>query len=287
MSRARPLLGIMSCNRDIGGRDAQVVANRYVQPVLQRIDAAGLIIPAASDLDSIGQIAGLFDGLFLTGSPTNVMPSHYRAAVDPRVGPFDCGRDQVVFALIEAMIRRGKPIFGICRGFQEINVFFGGRLRCDVAHAADLNAHHRPIERETAFDDLFDHHHIVDIQPDGVLNGLFSSRRITVNSVHYQGVASVGNGLAVEAVAEDGLVEAVSAEVDGSSIIGVQWHPEWNLATNPESQRLFDHFGQLMRGSAPPPHLVPGNGSDSPFWEFRRKPALRTQAHNHSIKCEL
>jgi len=245
MTNARPLLGIICCNRDIGGRMGQVVANRYVEPVLSHLGAAGLIIPAISDIGSIRQIAGMFDGLLLTGSPTNVLPSRYSAPVESGIGPFDDSRDRVVFALIEALIARGKPIFGICRGFQEINVFFGGSLRCDVGSARD-HPHHLQADDDTRFDDLFDHRHPVAIQPGGLLDDLFPQRLIEVNSVHHQGVATLGSGLRVEAVADDGLVEAISVQCGQSTILGVQWHPEWDLATNPQSQAVFNRFGQLL-----------------------------------------
>jgi putative glutamine amidotransferase len=258
VSPAKPLLGIMSCNRDIGGRLGQVVANRYVEPVLRHVDAAGLIVPAAADPGTATQLADLFDGLLLTGSPSNILPTRYCDEINPTAGPFDDGRDRIVFGLLERLIARGKPVLGICRGLQEINVFFGGSLRCDAASAADLLGHHLPARPGTAFADLFEHRHPVDILPGGMLADLFGARALQVNSVHQQGIDRLGTALRVEARAPDGLVEAISAEVGAATVLGVQWHPEWDLATNPDSQAIFDHFGGLLRGGGSGAHRRAG-----------------------------
>ena len=154
-----------------------------------------------------------------------------------------------MFLLLEEMLKQGKPVFGICRGFQELNVFFGGSLRCDLGHeAAGSIPHHLPVHEETAFAQLFSLNHAVSIAPGGVLETVVGRRRVVVNSVHHQGVDRLGRGLRVEALADDGLVEAISWQEGGAAVLGVQWHPEWDLATDPVSQAIFDHFGRLLHG---------------------------------------
>ncbi|HEY4546108.1 MAG TPA: gamma-glutamyl-gamma-aminobutyrate hydrolase family protein [Pedomonas sp.] len=257
MSDRKPLLGIVSCSRDVGGRQVHAVSHRYVEPVLNRLQATGLIVPSLTDAASIRQMAALFDGLFLPGSFTNVNPQHYDTQAQPEHGPFDESRDRTVFLLLEEMLKQGKPVFGICRGFQELNVFFGGSLRCGLGHGHETMTHHLPVHPETEFSRLFSLNHAVSIEQGGVLEQVVGRRRIGVNSVHYQGVDRLGHGLTVEALADDGLVEAISWQDGNAAVLGVQWHPEWDLATNPVSQALFDHFGKLLHGERDIARLSP------------------------------
>jgi putative glutamine amidotransferase len=185
----------------------------------------------------------------LTGSPSNVAPDRYgQGGAADAAGPYDLGRDAMTAGLIAAMIEEGKPVFGICRGFQEINVAFGGTLRRDASRNADLIAHHAPDE--AAFDAMFAHEHDVALTPGGVLNQALGRESLRVNSVHFQGVDDLGPGLTVEARAPDGLIEAVSANVDGAPVLAVQWHPEWRTEANPQSQAFFQLLGRALRGQA-------------------------------------
>ena len=243
----RPVVGIACCTRQIGTEPAQAVMNRYVAHALRYADAAGLLVPALPELMSAREVAPRLDGLLLTGSPSNVEPARYGQADAPDAeGPYDPGRDAMTAGLIEAMIELGKPVFGICRGLQELNVAFGGSLRRDTSRSPDLIAHHAPDD--AAFDDMFVHEHRVDLTPGGVLNRGFGRDALTVNSVHFQGVGRLGDGLAVEARAPDGVIEAVSARVNGAPVLAVQWHPEWRTDANPDSQAFFRLLGRALRG---------------------------------------
>ena len=144
------------------------------------------------------------------------------------------------------MLDLGRPVFGICRGFQELNVAFGGSLRRDVSMNPDLLKHHAPDE--VGFNEMFDHVHDVALTPGGVLAAALGEDRIRVNSVHYQGVSRLGDGLSVEARADDGVVEAFSARVNAAPVLAVQWHPEWRTGENPQSQVFFNVFGRALRG---------------------------------------
>jgi putative glutamine amidotransferase len=137
-------------------------------------------------------------------------------------------------------------VFGVCRGFQEVNVAFGGTLRRDLGSLPE--AHH--AADDVAFDDMFALEHQVALTPGGVLARAFRAESATVNSVHYQGVARLGEGLTVEARASDGVVEAVSATVNAAPVLAVQWHPEWRTADNPQSQIFFRLFGRALRGAS-------------------------------------
>ena len=148
--------------------------------------------------------------------------------------------------LVESMLALGRPVFGICRGLQELNVIFGGTLRRDCSAHPDLIAHHAPDD--VSFDAMFEHRHPVNLTPGGLLAQVYGREALTVNSVHYQGIDTVGRGLTVEARAPDGVVEAVSGSVNGASVLGVQWHPEWDATDNPDAQAYFHLLGRALRG---------------------------------------
>lgn len=242
----KPVIGIMACNRTVGVENAHAVMERYVRAATVYGDCHALLIPPIGEGAS-RTLTQRLDGLMLTGSPSNLQPHLYGS--DSCAGPFDTGRDSVSLAMIECMITIGKPVFGICRGFQEINVVLGGTLRTDVGRGGNgLMAHHAPDE--ASFDAMFDHGHDVTLTQGGVLQGVYGADHMWVNSVHYQGVDRLGEGLAVEAVAPDGLVEAVSANIGGSQLLAVQWHPEWQAERHPQSQSFFRLMGRALRGQS-------------------------------------
>jgi putative glutamine amidotransferase len=240
------VLGVICCNREISGQPAQSVMTRYLNSSLTYAEAAGLLIPAMPDLFHAREVAPRLDGLLLTGTPSNLDPKRYGELVDDAPGPFDPDRDEMTSRLIEAMLELSRPVFGICRGFQELNVAFGGTLRRDMAEHPALLAHHAP--KEASFDAMFDHTHPVTLMKDGILRQAYERDDLDIVSVHYQGVDKLGAGLNVEAVAPDGVVEAVSANVNGARVLAVQWHPEWKAHENPQSQTFFKLLGRALRG---------------------------------------
>lgn len=242
----RPVLGIICCNRDINGQPAQAVMTRYIISALTYSDAAGLLVPAMPSLLNAREVAPRLDGILLTGTPSNLDPKRYGDLIEDAPGPLDPARDEMTARLIEAMLDLGKPVFGICRGFQELNVAFGGTLRRDMAEHPELLAHHAPAGG--SFDDMFAHVHPVKLAPEGVLHRVYGRDELDIVSVHYQGVDKLGQGLKVEATAPDGVIEAVSAEVNGAPVLAVQWHPEWKAHENPQSQVFFNLLGRALRG---------------------------------------
>ena len=246
MSPARPVLGIICCQRTVGTEPAQTVIERYVRAAMRYADVAALLIPSLPDLMTAAEVAPRLDGVLLTGSPSNIEGSRY--ADDGGEGPFDPGRDEIALSMVDAIIGRGRPVFGICRGFQEINVALGGSLRRDTSANDDLIRHHAPPD--VSFDAMFDHRHRVDLVPGGVLARTYDKPALDVNSVHYQGIGRLANGLAVEATAPDGLVGAYSATIGKSPVVAVQWHPEWHPESNPDSRTFFKLLGQTLRGIA-------------------------------------
>lgn len=244
---SRPVLGIVACQRTVGVEPAQAVMERYVRAAMRHADVAALIVPSLPDLMSAAEVAPRLDGILLTGSPSNVEPHHYED--EGGEGPFDPGRDAIALALVDRMIDSGRPVFGICRGFQEINVALGGTLRRDTSsEGSGLLRHHAPAEAQ--FGAMFDHLHPVHLTEGGLLASAIGKSEVTVNSVHFQGIGRLAQGLTVEATAPDGLIEGFSARPNGAPVIAVQWHPEWDAARNADSAAFFRLLGRAMRGEA-------------------------------------
>lgn len=243
---SRPVLGIIACNRTVGTEIAQTVINRYATAAMRHADCAALIIPSLPDHMRASEIVGRLDGVLLTGTPSNVAPALYD---DPAAGegPFDPDRDSMILELVEAVIAAQRPLFGICRGFQEINVALGGTLRRDTSANDELLHHHAPDG--VPFDAMFDHNHKVDLVEGGLLASAYGTPSLDVNSVHYQGIGELAGGLRVEARAPDGLVEAYSARPNGAPLLAVQWHPEWATDASDQSQTYFQLLGRALRGS--------------------------------------
>lgn len=243
---ARPVLGVICCQRTVGSEPAQAVMERYVRAAMRYADVAALLIPSLPDLMSAAEVAPRLDGVLLTGTPSNVAPHRY--GKEHGDGPFDEGRDEIALAMVGQMIDAAKPVFGICRGFQEINVALGGSLRGDTSTSEDLIRHHAPDG--VSFDAMFDHRHPVSLADGGMLASAYGKPALEVNSVHYQGIARLAEGLTVEARAPDGLVEAYSARPNGAPLLAVQWHPEWGTENDPDSQTYFALLGKALRGEA-------------------------------------
>ncbi|WP_432770348.1 MAG: gamma-glutamyl-gamma-aminobutyrate hydrolase family protein [Sphingopyxis sp.] len=242
---SRPVLGIIACNRMVGVETAQAVMNRYATAAMQYADCAALIIPSLPDFMRAAEVVERLDGVLLTGTPSNVEPARYGDAAVGE-GPFDPDRDGMMIELVDAVIAARRPLFGICRGFQEINVSLGGTLRRDTSASAQLLLHHAPDGAD--FDAMFDHRHPVDLVAGGMLATAYDAPTLEVNSVHYQGIGKLADGLTVEARAPDGLVEAYGARPNGAPLLAVQWHPEWATDTSEESQTYFRLLGRALRG---------------------------------------
>ncbi|GIU66979.1 gamma-glutamyl-gamma-aminobutyrate hydrolase family protein [Candidatus Phycosocius spiralis] len=243
---ARPILGMICCQRHVGTEYAQAVMERYLYGVSPYVDAIPMLIPSLPDFADAEIIAHRLEGLLLTGSPSNMEPHCYGEVVEDAPGPFDPKRDEMAIKLADAMLKLGKPVFGICRGFQELNVHFGGTLRRDLSDPARAFQHHAPDG--VSFDAMFDHTHSVTLEEGGTILAAIGKAEIEVNSVHYQGVDKLGTDLRVEARASDGVVEAFSSTARGGPVLAVQWHPEWKPEAHENSRKLFGLMGRVLRG---------------------------------------
>jgi len=188
------------------------------------------------------RFAALLDGLLLTGACSNLAAARYgKPHADHRC---DDGRDEVALRLSAALIESGRPVFGICRGLQELNVLFGGSLTPEAGAAG----HHSGADDDD-LGALFNNHHSIEVSDAGMLAKAMGGGSHRVNSVHFQGIERLGEGLSVEASAPDGLVEAISATPCGAPVLGVQWHPEWDAADSPESRGFFELIGAAARAA--------------------------------------
>jgi putative glutamine amidotransferase len=205
-----------------------------------------LILPALGEEMDWETVLKLADGVMLTGSPSNVHPDFFgQSVLDPSL-PLDPARDATTLPLIRMAIQQGIPLLAVCRGTQEVNVALGGTLH-QAVHEVDGFMDHRedktaPIEVQYA------PAHSINIIPNGrIAHILEGMTEMMVNSVHGQGIDKLAPGLLVEAVADDGLVEAYSVASASGFTLAMQWHPEWQITTNPYSMKLFAAFGAACR----------------------------------------
>lgn len=246
----RPLLGVIACNRTVAEEAAASVMRRYLLAAAGHMNASLVIIPSLPDFIDAPRLASMIDGCLLTGSPSNIASRFYGAPDAGAEGPLDEERDEVVMQLFPEMVKAGKPVLGICRGLQEINIALGGSLRRNLVMDSGALSHHAPADAD--MNSMFTHSHEVRLMEEGTLARALAASSIVVNSVHYQGIDRLAPGLSVEAMAPDGVVEAISGRVGASSILAVQWHPEWQVQKNPESQALLRLFGDVLRGNVVP-----------------------------------
>ena len=234
-----PVVLVPACNRMLGSHPFHIAGKKYLDAV-RLAGALPLIVPSAEP-DELDALLDLADGVRLTGSPSNVHPGHFGETGHDLTLPLDPVRDAWTLPLIPKAIQRGMPLMAICRGFQETNVALGGTLHQAVQEVSGLNDHRArsddPVEVQYGLS------HPVHVQPGGVLARVLGTDDVYVNSVHGQGVCRLAEGLRVEALAPDGLVEAFSAVDSRGFVLGVQWHPEWQAADNPVSLAMLRAFG--------------------------------------------
>ena len=232
----------------VGAHPFHMVGEKYARAVMDAAGAVPLLIPSLAEELGFDELLTRLDGLLFTGSPSNVEPQHYQGPPSEPGTLHDPARDATTLPLIRKAVQSGLPVLGICRGFQEMNVAFGGTLHQKL-HQVPGNLDHRddttqPLEVQ------YGPAHDVSLEPGGVLHALSGADRIRVNSLHNQGIDQLGAALAVEARAPDGVIEAFRVRDARRFALAVQWHPEWKVMANPFSRALFAAFGQASRERA-------------------------------------
>ena len=237
MASAKPIVGVSCDVLVVGGHRFHAAPEKYLLPILASGALPRLLPSLGAGEPNSDLLAGL-DGLLLTGAISNIEPQHYGSR-DP-CPPYDPDRDATSLGLIRAALGRGLPMLAICRGNQELNVALGGSLHPRL-HEMTGRLDHRapqgvPHARQYA------PRHGVTLSPGGLLASLCGESEIMVNSLHWQAIDRLGAGLAVEATAPDGTIEAVRVKSGSAFAVGVQWHPEWNFTEDRFSQALFKAF---------------------------------------------
>jgi len=230
---------------------AQLVGERNLRAVAEAAGALPLMFAGTPDITDLDALLDAVDGILLTGARANVHPTRFGHEEHPKHEPYDHGRDALALALIEACVARGVPLFGICRGFQEMNVAFGGSLHPEIRELPGrMNHRMTRLENGDIHPDLtvvFADRHDVRLTPGGVFAKLLGAETIRVNSLHGQGILDPGKRVVVEGVAEDGTVEAIRIADAPGFALGVQWHAEYEAHRNPVNRKLFEAFGAALK----------------------------------------
>lgn len=224
-----------------------VLGQKYADAVRDHAHCLPVALPTTGqeDIDAYLQLA---DGVLLTGSPSNVHPSHFGQAVHDVSLPLDRARDTVTLPLIRRCIDTGLPLLAICRGLQEINVALGGSLHQAVQEVPGRFDHRGAQGRADASkDEAYAPAHSVSVEPGSRLAKLVQKSDLTVNSVHGQGIDRLAPGVSVEARAPDGQIEAITIDAHRGFNLALQWHPEWCASGNEDSLRIFAAFGEACR----------------------------------------
>jgi putative glutamine amidotransferase len=244
-TRHKPLIWLPACHRNLDLNDPggySVLADRYALAVTA-LGLQPVLFPMAEAGD-VPFLLPLVDGVLLTGSPSNVEPTHFGATalatdlLDPR-------RDKLTMRLVREAIETGVPLFGVCRGLQEMNVALGGSLYQSV-HALEGMLDHREPDHES-LEVQFAERHEVLLTPGSQFAEWAGGTRAKVNSLHGQGIQRLGEGLVAEAHAPDGLVEGVRVANAPAFAYGVQWHPEWRHEQHPFYERTLGAFAEACR----------------------------------------
>ena len=251
MTPKRPVVGVIGSTQLVEGRfAAQRVGERNLRAVAQAAGALPLMFAGTPEITDIGALLETVDGILLTGARANVHPSRFGLEPDPRHEPYDLDRDALALKLIETCVARGVPLFGICRGFQEMNVAFGGSLHPEIRELPGRMNHRAPrLENGELHPDvavIFADRHDVRLTPGGVFAKILGAETIRVNSLHGQGILEPGRRIVVEGVAEDGTIEAIRIADAPGFALGVQWHAEHDAAHNPVNRTLFEAFGAAL-----------------------------------------
>jgi len=245
INQSLPCVAVSTDLKTIAGHPTYAVAQKYVDPLLPLAGVWPWLLPSLGGQTPLDVVLDHIDGLVLTGSPSNIEPHHYGQELSNPDSPADPARDATTLPLIREAIARGLPVFGICRGFQEINVALGGTLLQEVHNTAGFDDHREDEALDVAAQ--YAPAHWVHAVPGGMLEAIVGAGSWQVNSLHGQGIQTLAPDLLAQAHAPDGLIEAYTHRHAAGFVLAVQWHPEWQAAQNPVSRALYAAFGQACR----------------------------------------
>jgi putative glutamine amidotransferase len=249
---SKPVVGVIGSGHLLNERIAvQMTGERNLTAIAEVSDALPLVFAGAPGVTDIGALLDAVDGILLTGGRANVHPTYYGVEPDPRAEPYDQERDIVALEVTCAAVAHGIPVFGVCRGLQEMAVAFGAKLHPEIRDLPGRINHRAPRTPDGEFHPdplvVFADRHDVDLIPGGAFATLLGCEKIRVNSLHGQGVTTPGDRVIIEGVCEDTTVEAIRIEGASGFALGVQWHAEYDPQTNPINRKLFQAFGDALR----------------------------------------
>jgi len=241
-----PLVAVVSDRKELGDLAYHTVGEKYFTALIEAAGVFPVAVPVPPFEMNLSPLLERIDGIFLPGSPSNVAPARYDGAA-PRAGVLqDPDRDRTAFPLIAAALERDIPLLAFCRGFQELNVAMGGTLHQHITEVPALEGFEprfaHPEPKDAPVEERYGLRHRVTLTPGGYLAGLLGEKTLEVNSLHNQAVDRLGQGLAVEATAPDGLIEAIRVP-EARFALGVQWHPDWRPLETWHYARILEAFG--------------------------------------------
>lgn len=244
----KPLIGIPADRRLLGQHYFHCVGEKYVNAVADGANAHVVLIPSSGEALNLDELLSYFDGILLTGSASNVEPHRYNGPPSAPGTLHDPYRDATTLPLIPRVVNAGMPLLAICRGFQEMNVAYGGTLWQRLQEIEGYRDHRE--NPEASLDEQYGPAHAVELERGGSFERMAGTQRIEVNSLHSQGVQTLAPDLEVEARSPDGVIEAFRVRNAPSFAVAVQWHPEWKFQTNSFSRALFAAFGAAVHERA-------------------------------------
>ncbi|WP_413990783.1 gamma-glutamyl-gamma-aminobutyrate hydrolase family protein [Labrys okinawensis] len=241
----QPLVAVSTDVCDLHGYRWSATPMQYLEAAVEGAGVFPVLVPSLGNRLDFDYLLGSVDGVIITGSASNVHPLLYGGDGSEANGPYDRARDSTTFPLIKTAIEKGIPLLTICRGLQEMNVALGGNLATEIHELPGILDHRAPVSDSR--DQRFAIRQNITLKPDGLLSKILGTDLAKVNSVHRQSIDQLGAQLEVEAVAEDGTVEAVSVRRASAFALGVQWHPEYWVKSDEHSARIFQAFGDAVR----------------------------------------
>jgi putative glutamine amidotransferase len=242
----RPVIGIISNSHLINDQyPAHAGGTMNSEAVAEVAGAIPLLIPADPRFVQVPELLEVCDGFLLTGGRPNVHPAEYGEEETPAHGTFDRGRDAIVLPLVRACVERGQPFFGVCRGFQEVNVAMGGTLYPEIRDLPGRMNHRMPPDG--TLEEKFALRHSVRFTEGGPFHQLLGAVEVMTNTLHGQGICRPGARVVIDGQAPDGTPEAIYVKDAPGFTLSVQWHPEYRAGLDPVSRPLFHAFGEAAR----------------------------------------
>jgi putative glutamine amidotransferase len=244
----QPLIAVISDVRTFDNYTWHCAPQTYLEAAIAVAGVTPIIVPAFANRIDIEAILACVDGVMATGSKTNVHPSLYDVDASSAHEPYDQDRDATSLPIMRRAVEKGIPLLAICRGFQEMNVAFGGSIATEIQELPGRWDHRSPVSDDARV--RFEIRQTVEVKDNTLLKNIVENSHIRVNSLHRQAIDRLAEGLQVEALADDGTIEAVSVMNAPSFALGVQWHPEFWAKEDAPSRAIFENFGNAVRARA-------------------------------------